>query len=177
MPQKRNPWRSESISSIAKIERSLVAPALEGIVTWHERDLSQSASERFVIPESFILTDHVLNSITSILSGLRVNDKKMLDNLMKWKDPMMSESVMIALVNKGKPRQEAHRLLQQIVFSSPQTGESFGTLLKKNGAVSKLLSPIEIESCLDPKSYLGMSGDLVDLAVRKTMSERQARGL
>jgi adenylosuccinate lyase len=177
MPQKRNPWRSESISSIAKIERSLVAPALEGIVTWHERDLSQSASERFVIPESFILTDHVLNSITRILSGLRVNDKKMLDNLMKWKDPMMAESVMIALVNRGMPRQEAHRLLQQIVFSSQQTGESFGTLLTKNGAVSKLLSPTEIESCLDPKSYLGMSGELVDLAVRKTMSERKARGL
>jgi adenylosuccinate lyase len=177
MPQKRNPWRSESISSIAKIERSLVAPALEGIVTWHERDLSQSASERFVIPESFILADHMLNSITRILSDLRVNDKKMLDNLMKWKDPMMAESVMIALVNKGMPRQEAHRLLQQIVFSSQQTGESFGTLLTKNVAVSRLLNPTEIESCLDPKSYLGLSGDLVDLAVRKTTIERQARGL
>ena len=177
MPQKRNPWRSESVSSIAKIERSLVAPALEGIVTWHERDLSQSASERFVIPESFILMDHVLGSITRILSGLRVNEDKMLSNLMKWKDPMMTESVMIALVNKGMPRQEAHRLLQQLVFSSQQTGESFGTVLLKNDAVSKLLSPSEIESCLDPKSYLGMSGNLVDLAVSKTKRERLARGL
>jgi adenylosuccinate lyase len=177
MPQKRNPWRSESVSSIAKIERSLVAPALEGIVTWHERDLSQSASERFVIPESFILMDHILGSITRILSGLRVNEDKMLSNLMKWKDPMMTESVMIALVNKGMPRQEAHRLLQQLVFSSQQTGESFGTVLLKNDAVSKLLSPSEIESCLDPKSYLGMSGNLVDLAVSKTKGERLARGL
>lgn len=177
MPQKRNPWRSESVSSIAKIERSLVAPALEGIVTWHERDLSQSASERFVIPESFILMDHVLGSITRILSGLRVNEDKMLSNLMKWKDPMMTESVMIALVNKGMPRQEAHRLLQQLVFSSQQTGESLGTVLLKNDAVSKLLSPSEIESCLDPKSYLGMSGNLVDLAVSKTKGERLARGL
>ncbi|MGA3405405.1 MAG: adenylosuccinate lyase [Candidatus Bathyarchaeia archaeon] len=177
MPQKRNPWRSESVSSIAKIERSLVAPALEGIVTWHERDLSQSASERFVIPESFILMDHVLGSITRILSGLRVNEDKMLSNLMKWKDPMMTESVMIALVNKGMPRQEAHRLLQQLVFSSQQTGESLGTVLLKNDAVSKLLSPSEIEYCLDPKSYLGMSGNLVDLAVSKTKGERLARGL
>jgi adenylosuccinate lyase len=177
MPQKRNPWRSESISSLAKIERSLVAPALEGIVTWHERDLSQSASERFVIPESFILMDHVLGSMTRILSGLGVNEDKMLSNLMKWKDPMMTESVMIALVNKGMPRQEAHRLLQQLVFSSQQTGESLSTVLMKNVAVSKLLSPSEIESCLDPKSYLGMSGNLVDLAVNKTKSERLARGL
>jgi len=177
MPQKRNPWRSESISSLAKIERSLVPPALEGIVTWHERDLSQSASERFVIPESFILIDHVLGSIIRILGGLRVNEAKMLENLMRWKDPMMSESVMIALTMKGMPRQEAHRLLQQIVFNSQQTGERFGALLLKNQAVSKLLTAPEIESCLDPRSYLGMSGQLVDLAVSRTTSERRARGL
>jgi len=177
MPQKRNPWRSESISSNAKILRSLVLPALEGIVTWHERDLSQSASERFVIPESFILTDHVLGSMTRILSGLRVNEDKMLENLMKWKDPMMSESVMISLVQKGMPRQEAHRLLQQIVFSGQQSGDSFRTLLLKNDVVSKLLSSSEVDACLDPRSYLGMSGQLVDLAISKTLEERQARGL
>ncbi len=177
MPQKRNPWRSESVSSIAKIERSLVSPAIEAIVTWHERDLSQSASERFVLPESFILIDHVLDSITRILSELRVNEAKMLENLMKWKDPMMSESVMIALTLKGMPRQDAHRLVQQIIFNSQQTGESFSTLLQRNDAVSKLLSSSEIESCLDPKSYLGKSAQLVDLAVTKTTAERQARGL
>ena len=177
MPQKRNPWRSESVSSIAKIERSLVSPAIEAIVTWHERDLSQSASERFVLPESFILIDHVLDSITRILSELRVNEAKMLENLMKWKDPMMSESVMIALTLKGMPRQDAHRLVQQIIFNSQQTGESFSTLLERNDAVSKLLSSSEIESCLDPKSYLGKSAQLVDLAVTKTSAERHARGL
>jgi len=177
MPQKRNPWRSESVSSIAKIERSLVSPAIEAIVTWHERDLSQSASERFVLPESFILIDHVLDSITRILSELRVNEAKMLENLMKWKDPMMSESVMIALTLKGMPRQDAHRLVQQIIFNSQQTGESFSTLLQRNDAVSKLLSSSEIESCLDPKSYLGKSAQLVDLAVTRTTAERHARGL
>jgi len=177
MPQKRNPWRSESVSSIAKIERSLVSPAIEAIVTWHERDLSQSASERFVLPESFILIDHVLDSITRILSELRVNEAKMLENLMKWKDPMMSESVMIALTMKGMARQDAHRLVQQIIFNSQQTGESFSTLLERNDAVSKLLSSSEIESCLDPKSYLGKSAQLVDLAVTKTTAERQVRGL
>ena len=48
MPQKRNPWRSENISSLAKMERSFVLPALEGIVTWHERDLSQSEKPLFL---------------------------------------------------------------------------------------------------------------------------------
>jgi len=50
-------------------------------------------------------------------------------------------------------------------------------LLLKNDVVSKLLTASEIESCLDPKSYLGMSGQLVDLAVSRTIAERRARGL
>ena len=138
MPQKKNPWRSENISSLAKIERSLVGPALEGIVTWHERDLSQSASERFIIPEAFILLDHMLGSMTRILSGLRVNELRIHENLMKFKDPMMSESVMIALVNKGMPRQEAHRLLQQLVFESQEKKQSFGEILLGNPTVSQI---------------------------------------
>ena len=177
MPQKRNPWRSENVSSLAKIERSLVAPALEGIVTWHERDLSQSASERFVIPESFILIDHMLNSMVRILGGLRVNEKRMLENLEKFKDPMMSEAVMIALVSKGMPRQEAHKLLQQLVFHSQEKNKRFSEVLEGDARITKYLRKDDIHSALNPKSYLGLSSELVDAAVEKTVTERKARGL
>jgi adenylosuccinate lyase len=177
MPQKKNPWRSESISSLAKIERSLVSPSLEDIVTWHERDLSQSASERFIIPESFVLMDHMLSSMTRILSGLRVNEQRIHENLMRFKDPMMSESVMIALVNKGMPRQEAHRLLQQLVSESQEKKVSFGETLTGNRTITKYLTPEEVTTVLEPKAYIGMSREIVDAAVRKTLSERRARGL
>jgi len=177
MPQKKNPWRSENISSLAKMERSLVSPTLESIVTWHERDLSQSASERFVIPEAFILIDHMLNSMTRILSDLRVNEEHMLENLMRFKDPMMSESVMITLVRKGLPRQEAHRLLQQVVFESQDKKSSFEESLVSSPTVTKYLSREEVKAALEPKSYLGMSVELVDAAVEKTVAERRARGL
>ncbi len=177
MPQKRNPWKSESVSSLAKIERSLVGPALEAIVTWHERDLSQSASERFVIPESFIIVDHMLNSMVRILGGLQVNEAQMLENLMRFKDPMMSESVMIALVNKGMPRLEAHKLLQQIVFESQEKNRSFADALAGDTQIAKYLTNEEIKSVMNPKSYLGLSRELVDVAVAKTRSEQKARGL
>lgn len=177
MPQKKNPWKSENISSLAKIMRSLVPPALESIVTWHERDLSQSASERFIIPEAFILLDHMLNSMTRILSGLQVNEQRIRENLAKYKDPMMSESVMITLVAKGLPRQEAHRLLQQLVFASLEKGRSFAEVLGQNSTISKLLAKNEIEAALDPHSYIGASLQLVDAAIEKTRSERRARSL
>ena len=89
----------------------------------------------------------------------------------------MAEPVVIALVRKGMPRQEAHRLLQQIVFHSQRSADSFREALIKNGAVSKLLSVPEIDSLLDPKSYLGMSQNLIDLAIEKTLVERRTRGL
>ena len=177
MPQKKNPWRSENISSLAKIERSLVGPALEGIVTWHERDLSQSASERFIIPEAFVLLDHMLGSMIRILSGLRINELRIHENLMKYKDPMMSESVMIALVNKGMPRQEAHKLLQQLVFKSQEEKRSFSETLISDPTVVKHLTEKEVSAALEPKSYIGMSPVLVDAVVKNTVAERRARGL
>ncbi len=177
MPQKRNPWKSENVSSLAKIERSLVGPALEAIVTWHERDLSQSASERFIIPESFIVIDHMLNSMVRILGRLQVNEAQMLENLMRFKDPMMSESVMMALVKKGMPRQQAYRLLQQIVFETQEKKKAFAEALTGNTKIAKLLTNNEVKSALNPKSYLGFSRELVDDAVAKTRSERKARGL
>jgi adenylosuccinate lyase len=177
MPQKRNPWRSENISSLAKIERSLVAPSLEAIVTWHERDLSQSASERFVIPMAFILLDHMLNSMVRVLKALRVDEPRMLDNLMRFKEPMMSEAVMLALVGKGMPRQEAHRLLQQLLAKSRNEHRAYSETLLTSDTVAKYLQKDEIEAAMDPRKYLGASLELIDAAVEKTVGERRARGL
>jgi len=177
MPQKRNPWRSENISSLARIERSLVSPALESIVTWHERDLSQSAAERFVIPESFIVLDHMLVSMVRILGDLRVDERQMAENLMRFKDPLMSEAVMAALVKKGLPRQEAHRLLQQLNAMARKDGRPFREILAANLEIAKYLGKGEIDAALDPKAYLGASAELVDAAVEKATAERRARGL
>jgi adenylosuccinate lyase len=177
MPHKRNPWRSESVSSLAKMMRSLVGPSLESIVTWHERDLTQSAVERFTIPESFIILDHMLGSMIRIFSGIQVNAIRMLENLMKFKDPMMTESVVVALVQKGARRQEAYKIVQKIVLESFESKRDLTDALASDPTISKLLTRADVESAMDPKLYLGMSGKLVDLAVEKTMQERRARGL
>ena len=89
----------------------------------------------------------------------------------------MSESVMIALVNKGMPRQEAHRLLQQLVFKSQEEKKSFSEILVGNPTISKYLTTQEVNGALEPKAYVGMSLELVDDAVQKTSAERRARGL
>jgi adenylosuccinate lyase len=112
-----------------------------------------------------------------ILRDIHVNEARMLENLMTYKDTMMSESVMGALVSKGMPRQEAHRLLQQMAFESEDKGKKFEEILTSNSVVGKYLTKAEISAALDPKSYLGMTRELVDSAVQKASSERRARGL
>jgi adenylosuccinate lyase len=119
----------------------------------------------------------MLDSMTRILSGLNVNEERISENLMKFKDPMMSESLMIALISKGMLRQEAHKLLQQLIVESQDKHKGFGETLAASPVVAKYLTREEINSALDPRSYLGMSEKLVDAAVDRAVAERQARGL
>src|SRR5205823_5697512 len=51
MPHKRNPVLSENLTGLSRVIRSAVIPALENVVTWHERDISHSSVERFIAPE------------------------------------------------------------------------------------------------------------------------------
>jgi adenylosuccinate lyase len=75
MPHKRNPETCERVCGLARIVRSLTLPALEDVTTWHERDLTQSSAERFILPETCILTDYLLSLMIGIVSNLRVDGR------------------------------------------------------------------------------------------------------
>ncbi|RLI34459.1 adenylosuccinate lyase, partial [Candidatus Bathyarchaeota archaeon] len=177
MPHKANPVLSERVCSLAKLVRSLVFPALENVVSWQERDLTNSAAERFLFPEAIILTDYMLNLMIKILSGLRVDEKRMRENLALTKGRIMSEAVMLALTRKGMSRQEAHRLLRELTAKSLAENREFKEVLLESVEVRNLLSVEEIEEALKPENYLGTTLQQVDEAVRKTLEERKARGL
>ena len=102
MPHKQNPEICERICGLARIVRSLITPALEDMITWHERDLSQSSAERFILPESSILLDYILSLMCNIVANLRVDSKRMVQNLSLTEGRAMSESVMMALTQKSK---------------------------------------------------------------------------
>jgi len=177
MPHKRNPELCERICGLAKIVRGLVIPALENISTWHERDLTQSSSERFILPEACILTDYMLHLTIGIISNLRVDEERMERNLILTEGQTMSEAVMIALARKGMSRQEAHELVRRLTIRSTIDKTSFKDTLLRDGAVSSLLSEEEVDEALNPRNYLGTSVKQVGSAIRKTMSERRGRGL
>lgn len=177
MPHKRNPELCERICGLAKIMRSLVIPALENIPTWHERDLTQSSSERFIIPESCILVDYMLHLMIGILSNMEVDEEKMRENMNLTQGRTMSEAVMIALTRKGMGRQEAHELVRRLAIKSAQERISFKQVLLEDPNVMRLLNEREIDEVLDPENYLGTAIDQVELCIKKAKQGRLLRGL
>jgi adenylosuccinate lyase len=177
MPHKRNPMTSERICGLAKILRSLVSAALENVPTWHERDLTQSSCERFVIPEECILIDYMLILMIKVIKGLEVNEKRMRKNMEITRGRMMSEAVMLILAKKGLGRQKAHEITRQLAIKSYTEQRSFKEIIKENKNVNNILSTIEIEDVMNPENYLGTAIDQIDLVIEMTQQERRSRGL
>jgi len=155
MPHKQNPETCERVCGLARIVRSLSTPALEDMVTWHERDLTQSSAERFLLPESSILLDYMLSLMCNIVANLRVDSERMLQNLSLTDGRAMSESIMMALTKKGVNRQEAHELLRKLTIKSEAEKKPFKLLLQEDKLISSKLTKDEIGFALNPKNYLG----------------------
>ena len=155
MPHKQNPETCERVCGLARIVRSLSPPALEDMVTWHERDLTQSSAERFILPESCILLDYMLNLMCNIVDNLRVDSQRMLQNLSLTQGRAMSEAVMMALTKKGVNRQEAHELLRKLTIQSALEKRDFKQVLLQDKFISSKLSEKEIDQALNPRNYLG----------------------
>jgi adenylosuccinate lyase len=155
MPHKQNPETCERVCGLARIVRSLSTPALEDMITWHERDLTQSSAERFILPESNILIDYMLSLMCNVVANLRFDKGRMQQNLNLTQGRAMSEAVMIALTKKGVDRQEAHELLRKLTIQSALKNRSFKKVLLEDKFVSSKLTEKEIEQALNPKNYLG----------------------
>lgn len=177
MPHKRNPITCERVCGLAKIVRSLVFPALENVITWHERDLTQSSAERFIIPETCILVDYMLFLMDEIVANLYVDEQRMLKNIELTQGRAMSEAVMVALVRKDMSRQEAYELLRRLTIKSKMEKRHFRQILSEDKFVREKLNEKEIYDALNPRNYLGTALEQVELMAKKTREEREARGL
>jgi adenylosuccinate lyase len=177
MPHKRNPELCERICGLAKIMRSLVVPALEDVPTWHERDLTQTSAERFIIPEACILVDYTLYLMTNILTGLHVNEERMRRNIDLTQGLTMSEAVMTALIKKGMNRQEAHEHLRKLTIKAEAEKKPFKKILLEDKKVREKLTPKKVDDALNPNNYLGTTIRQVESVVKKTARERRERKL
>jgi adenylosuccinate lyase len=166
MAHKRNPVTAENVCGLTRIVRGFIVPAMESAVLWHERDLTNSSAERFIVPHSFILIDDVLAKTEKMFRDLVVNKDRMEENLNRAGSVIMAESVMMALVSKGMGRQEAHELIRKCSMDAQKASEDFKSHLMANSKVADLMSETELDSVLDPRSYLGSTGETIDHILR-----------
>ena len=167
MPHKKNPIVCEQVCGLARVDRSAIIPAYENAIQWHERDLCNSSSERFILPHSFILTDWIVFQMTEVFRNLRVFPERMKRNLEKSHGLPMAEAVMTCLVEKGMGRGDAHETVRQCAIRAANEEKDFLSLLLKEKTITRLMTKNELEYALTPDHYLGVSEKIVDNIVKK----------
>jgi len=165
MAHKRNPITCENVCSLAKIVRGFIIPTHENVPLWHERDLTNSAAERFIVPHTSILVDDMLVKMSRVFSNLDVNKDKMQANIEASKGLIMAESVMMAMVGKGVGRQEAHEIMRRISLKAADGGTHLRDQMMADDSITQMFKPEEIDAILDPRSYIGRAAEIVDRAI------------
>ena len=155
MPHKKNPIICERVCSLARVIRSYAVVAWENVPLWHERDLSNSASERIIIPESLTLLHYVLRKLTAVLAGLVVRPDLMKRNLESSGMTFFSQAVMLALIRARMDKDRAYKLVQELAFAAVARGMPFPALCRASGEITSHLKPAEINRALDLDRLLG----------------------
>ncbi|VVB57680.1 Argininosuccinate lyase [uncultured archaeon] len=165
MPQKRNPHKSERLCSLARVVRAQIPIALENIPSEHERDLTNSAAERYVFPTVFCTTDFMLLELAKILSNLTFDEAAIERNLALSRGGILAERVMMALSAKGMGRQDAHELVRTAAHKAAGMGKPLLDVLRESAEVKRLLKDKELAALFDPSTYVGQAPQIVKRAV------------
>ena len=171
MPYKRNPMRSERISSLARyVIADSINPAMTAGTQWFERTLDDSANKRISVSEAFLAVDAILNIYINITQGLVVYDRVVTRRVMEKLPFMATENIMMESVKRGGNRQELHEALRVHSHAAARR-------VKLEGGANDLINRIaadplfplsreEIVSQLDPALYIGRSVSQVEEFLR-----------
>jgi adenylosuccinate lyase len=154
MPHKRNPVLSENLTGLSRVIRSAVTPALENVVTWHERDISHSSVERFIAPDTTITLDFALARLTGVIEKLVVDPERMQRNLNSLGGLPDSQRFLLALTQAGMSREHAYRLVQTHAMAAWRGEGRFADLLKSDAEIGRSLTPEAIYASFDTAYHL-----------------------
>jgi adenylosuccinate lyase len=162
MPHKRNPIGCEQIVGLARLLRGNATAALENNALWHERDISHSSVERVILPDSFIVLDHMLRRFTRIVAGMVVYPDRMRENLERSRGVVFSGTVLLELARRGVSREQAYEWVQRSAMRAFHEPCDFKALLLSDADVTAVLAPAEIERAFDLDAQLQHVDDIFD---------------
>ena len=162
MPYKRNPMRSERITSLARyVMCDSLNPMFTSATQWFERTLDDSANKRISVAEGFLAVDSILNIMLNVCDGLVVYPKVVTQRLLRELPFMATENIMMQAVKKGGDRQQLHEKLREHSMAAAK-------VVKEEGGENDLIDRIcadpafrltrqEIEQVLKPENFVGRS--------------------
>src|SRR5262245_42422501 len=149
MPDKGNPIGCEQIVGLARLLRANAGAAFENNALWHERDISHSSVERVILPDSFIVLDHMIRRFTRIVSGMVVYPERMKENLERSRGDVLSGTVLLELARRGVSREQAYEWVQRNAMRAFHEQRDFKELLLADDEVTRVLSRTDIERAFD----------------------------
>ena len=161
MPFKRNPVMSERIGSLARLLPGYADVAWQNAATnFLERTLDDSANRRTILPEAILCTDEILSLARKIVEGLRIDERKITENLRTYGPFAGSEAVLMEASRSGGDRQELHEAIREnamAAYAALERGETnpLSQLLSGDERIVRYMDPAEVRSQLDPSTHVG----------------------
>ncbi|MAG13238.1 MAG: adenylosuccinate lyase [Spirochaetales bacterium] len=137
MPQKRNPWNSEHVKSLWKAYAPRVLTFFMDQISEHQRDLTNSASSRFVV-EYIAGFSAAASRMKKVLGTLFINHERLKSVLEKSGDWVLAEPAYILLSLGGEG--DAHEVIRQATLASEKEGISFGDALRREPEAWEIIS-------------------------------------
>ncbi len=147
MPHKRNPIVSERITGVARLLRGYAQAGLEDVALWHERDISHSSVERVALPDATILLDYGQHLAIRVVEGMTVDADRMLANLDLTHGALFSQRALLALVESGRSRDDAYRVVQENAQRAWDEGIPFRELL------AEAAPELDLDAIFDPAAF------------------------
>lgn len=154
MPHKKNPVIGEQLCGLARVLRGYAVTAMENVALWHERDISHSSAERIILPDAAMLLDYLFDRLAALVKGLKVDAARMRANLDLTRGLIHSQQVLLRLVEKGVPREDAYRWVQRNAMASWKSGKPLLELVSADPDIAARVSRRELADCFDLKRHL-----------------------
>jgi adenylosuccinate lyase len=170
MPHKRNPWRFENVTGLARVMRGYALAALENEALWHERDISNSSVERIIFPDGMATLDFMLQRFSGLVETLVVDSDRMRENLELTRGLAFSGTLLLEMTKSGMSREDAYALVQRHAMDTWDHGGDFRDRLLADPAVTEALSKEEIDRVFSLDEALRHVGAIFE----RTLREAQA---
>ena len=154
MPHKKNPILCERLTGMARLMRSYVTVGIENMTLWHERDISHSSAERYILPDATMTMYYMLEKARYLISNLRIFEDTVRKNIEITGGLIYSQRVMLALIDKGMSREDAYTLIQKIAMRCWEERSSFEIAIRENEQVKNMLRTEELDALFVPDYYL-----------------------